>query len=299
MTLIGRSYEGVAAVRRTTDQLQEAADLPLLVATDQEGGQVQVLHGPGFTEMPSALDQGRLPAATLRRDATAWGKELDQAGVTTDLAPVLDVVPASLGTANQPIGRYHRQYGSTAAQVSSHGLAFAQGMQAAGVLPVVKHFPGLGAVGGNTDVTARVVDTVTGPTSPSLQPFRDAVEAGAPVVMVSSAVYDRIDPSRPAMFSRAVVTDLLREDLGFRGVALTDDIGQAAAARAYGSVARRAVDVVSAGGDVLLTVRSEDVPEIVSALLDHAADHVGFARRIDQSVLRVLELKQSAGLLTC
>ena len=133
--MIGRNYGGTAAVRRLTDRLQDAADLPLLVATDQEGGEVQVLQGPGFPEMPSALEQGSMPVAELQEQARSWGRALVKAGVDVDLAPVLDVVPASLGSANQPIGRYDRQFGSTAPAVASHGLAVVAGPRGGGGHP--------------------------------------------------------------------------------------------------------------------------------------------------------------------
>ena len=299
VTLIGRNYDGTSAVRTITDQLQDAAALPLLVATDQEGGQVQVLQGPGFPDMPSALEQGELPVADLEVQAKTWGRALAKAGVNVDLAPVLDVVPASLGHANQPIGRYDRQFGSTAPVVSSHGLAVVAGLEASHVTPVVKHFPGLGSVIGNTDVTAHVVDSSTSPHSSSLDPFRAAVDSGVPVVMVSSATYSKIDDDHIAMFSPAVVTGLLREDLGFTGVVITDDVGNAAAVRAAAPVSARAVRFLLAGGDLVLTVRAEDVPVMAAAVIARAKASESFAATVDAAATRVLTLKDEAGLLPC
>jgi beta-N-acetylhexosaminidase len=299
VTLIGRSYAGDGAVRALTDRLQAAADLPLFVGTDQEGGHVQVLHGPGFPEMPSAEEQGQLPVSRLERRSERWGDALASAGVNLNLAPVLDVVPAALGALNQPIGRYDRAYGSTPGGVTSHGLAFARGMSAAGVVPVVKHFPGLGAVRGNPDVRVNVVDATTTPTSGAAAPFRAAVAAGVPMVMVSSARYARLDPNELALFSEAIITGLLREELGFTGVVITDDVGAAAAVRAEAPVAERAIRFLEAGGDLILTVQAADVPTMAAALAERAERRPAFAALVDASVQRVLTAKDAAGLLTC
>ena len=152
----GRSTAGVSGVADVTGRLQQAAPsgVPLLVATDQEGGEVQVLSGPGFDAMPSGLEQGGESPAELRSDATRWGRQLAAAGVRVNLGPVLDTVPN--GVDNPPIGGYDREYGHDPATVSAHGRAFAAGMQAAGIAATGKHFPGLGRVTANTDTTAGV-----------------------------------------------------------------------------------------------------------------------------------------------
>ncbi len=299
VTMTGRNYSGVEAVRTTTDRLQAAASLPLFVATDQEGGQVQVLHGPGFPEMPSAKEQGRLPTGVLEQRAQRWGTALKKAGINLDLAPVLAVVPKSLGVENLPLGQYDRQYGSLASRVTTHGLAFGAGLEGSGVVPVVKHFPGLGSVRANTDDTAHVTDTTTGPNSDAIKPFAAAVRAGLPVIMISSATYTRIDATNPAMFSAPVITGLLREKLGFDGVVLSDDMGAAASAVAFGTAARRAIAFISAGGDVILTVNPADVPIMIRALVRRAKDEPAFAELVDASVLRVLVAKKAAAVLHC
>jgi beta-N-acetylhexosaminidase len=299
ITMIGRNDEGTDDVREITEAFQDVARLPLLVATDQEGGEVQVLQGPGFPVMPRATDQGRLPVSELQSRARNWGRALAKAGVNVNLAPVLDVVPASIGTANQPIGRYHRQLGSTAPVVAAHGLAVVAGLQSARIAPVVKHFPGLGSVTGSTDVTGRVVDSTTSARSAALDPFRAAVDAGVPAVMVSSATYARIDGQHIAMFSRAVVTDLLRDDLGFTGVVVSDDVGAARAVRAAAPVAARAVRFLLAGGDLVLTVRVTDLPAMAAAVIARARANPRFAATVDAAATRVLALKDQMGLLPC
>src|SRR5690242_16583704 len=148
--LAGRSKAGTAATKSVVDGLQVKADtvaghrVGLLVSTDQEGGQVQVLSGPGFSTIPSALTQGTWTTTQLRSASAGWAKELKSAGVNLNLAPVADVVPASLGTGNPPIGKFNREFGHTAAVVAPHSDAFLEGSLQSGVLATLKHFPGLG-----------------------------------------------------------------------------------------------------------------------------------------------------------
>jgi beta-N-acetylhexosaminidase len=295
--LDGTSYAGMAETRAVTDQVQRLApaDVGLFVSTDQEGGLVQRLQGPGFTRIVSGVEQGMIAPARLRGYAKGWGGELRRAGVNVNLAPVLDVVPAGFGP-NPPIGDLDREFGHTPAVVTSHGLAVARGMTAAGVDVTVKHFPGLGRVTGNTDTTSGVTDTVTTRDDPYLAPFRAAVRAGVPFVMMSTAIYSQIDPATPAAFSRRIVTGMLRSDLGFRGLIISDDLGGARQVAGY-SVGQRAVRFVAAGGDVVLTVDANQAGEMTAALLARAQRNPSFKRKVDAAALLVLQEKQERGLL--
>lgn len=301
--LTGRSTLGVGPTAQVTAGLQAlatpaaTAGVGLLVATDQEGGAVQVLQGPGFSGIPSALVQGGWAPATLRSTAAIWGQQLRAAGVNTDLAPVLDVVPsAAAAPGNPPIGFYDREYGYTPVAVASSGTAFAQGMADAGVVATGKHFPGLGRVTANTDTTAGVTDTVTTRFDPYLQPYGTATAAGLPMIMISTAYYSRIDPAHPAAFSSAVISGMVRGDLGFQGVVVSDDLGNAAQVAAW-SPGARAVQFIAAGGDLVLTVNPSTLPAMYDAVLAQAQANPGFLARVQQSALRVLRLKQAHGLL--
>ena len=295
--LDGTTTSGSAAIRSITARLQGYASKKagLFIATDQEGGLVQRLQGPGFATIPSAPQQGLTSTSALRAAARTWGTELKRAGVNVDLAPVLDTVPGG-GAGNPPIGDLDREYGHTPAAVQSHGLAYAQGMIDAGVAPTVKHFPGLGRVSGNTDVTAGVTDPVTSRTDAYLAPFRAAVRAQVPFVMMSTAIYSRIDPGTPAAFSRTIVTGMLRGDLGYRGLIISDDVGAAQQVSGL-SPGQRAVAFVQAGGDVVLTVVAGQAPAMTSALLARANSDPSFRNKVDAAVLLVLQAKQRAGLL--
>lgn len=294
-----------SSVAATSEHLQDSAvrvggtRVGVLVAADQEGGEVQQLTGEGFSTIPSGREQGALAPAELTRQAKGWGAELEQAGVNVNLAPTTDTVPAEIGRGNAPIGQYGREYGSTPAAVTRGATAFAKGMHAAGVMPTTKHFPGIGRITGNTDATASGITDSTATTSdPHLAPFAAAMRATPTLVMVGSARYPKIDADNQAPFSRAVVTDLLREQMGFDGVVVTDDVGVAKAV-ADVPVGQRATRFIAAGGDIVLTADATQTQTMTSAIVRRAASDEDFADQVQASVTRVLTLKEDMGLLRC
>jgi beta-N-acetylhexosaminidase len=241
--------------------------------------------------------QGSWSLSTLRGSATDWGTDLRAAGVNLDLAPVMDVVPQGSAASNAPIGALDREFGFDPVTNGEHGTAFIQGMAAAGVMTVAKHFPGLGRVAGNTDFTSNVVDNVTTANDPYLNSFRTAIGAGVPMVMVALATYTKIDPTELAVFSPTVMR-LLRNGLGFNGVIVSDDLGEAAAVQAI-PAGSRAIGFLSAGGDL---ITSQDLPpaeQMAAAVLAKASGNTAFRATVDAAAQRVLAAKQAAGLLPC
>ena len=301
---VEQSSGGVSAIRAIADAVQAlvapdtTANVRFFVAANQEGGIIQSLRGPGFSTIPTAVDQGALSPATLRDAAARWGRELVAAGVNLNFAPVLDVVPPGTDARNEPIGVLRREYGHDPDTVSTHAIAFLRGMQDAGVATTAKHFPGLGRVTGNTDVTAAVVDDATTTADALLAPFRDAVSAGVPFVMVALATYTKIDPQRLAVFSPLVVRNLLRESLGFDGAIMSDDLG-ATAAVANVPPADRAIEFLSAGGDVIISKTVAPALAMADAVVAKAQSDAAFRARVDDAALRVLRAKQASGLLRC
>jgi|GEM_PF-321425 len=297
--LTGRSSLGVTATRSVTQGLQARASsaatrgVPLFVSTDQEGGQVQVLSGPGFSAIPQALTQGGWATTTLQAAARQWGGQLASAGVNVNLAPVLDTVP--VGQVNPPIGSFNREYGHTPDVVSGHGVAVLRGMAQAGVATAVKHFPGLGRVNANTDTTAGVTDHVTTTTDAFLAPFQAAIAAGTPFVMMSSAYYQLIDPARPAVFSPTVIGSLLRGRLGFSGIVISDSLG--AAQLSPWTPGERAVNFLEAGGTMVLINNPSLIPAMVDAVSARAAGNSAFRAKVDAAALLVLRTKQARGLI--
>ena len=299
--IAGRTTAGSQATQKVISSFTSKVDpgtthaTPMLVATDQEGGEVQVLAGSGFSDIPSALDQSAQPRDQLVASARTWGKELADVGVNMNLAPVADLVDIARPASNEPIGRWGREYGHDAATVSSQAGAFAEGMQASKVIPTYKHFPGLGRVKDNTDTSAGVVDSTTTRSADTAVSviFGAAIAAGAPVIMVSSATYSLIDPSAPAVFSSTIVTDMLRREMGFSGVVITDDVSAAVQVQDV-SAGDRAVRAIRAGCDLVLASADPTVAaDMVKALIATARSDPAFAARVDESATRVLNLKKS------
>jgi beta-N-acetylhexosaminidase len=209
-----------------------------------------------------------------------------------DLAPVVDLVgSAAAASHNPPIGVFKREFGFDAATIISHANAFRSGMTSSGVLTVVKHFPGLGFVTANTDTSSGVTDTVTGTNGANIGIYRAVLAGGAECVMVSSAVYTRIDPRSPAVFSPKVVTNLLRNQLGFGGLIMTDDLSGATQVVAW-SPAQRAILAIEAGVDVVLVSRYPDVAmAMIDAVVKKARTDPAFAALVDAAARHVVELK--------
>ena len=247
--LLGSNTPSRQAARSLTARLQAiprpaALDAPLLVMVNQEGGLVRRLPGPP-ARRASAL--GQAPPASVRAAGTAAGRLLRSVGANVNLAPVADV--ARPGSA---LARDGRIFGSSPARVSRAVVAFAGGLGSAGVAATAKHFPGLGAARVSTDAApVRLAMSRATLTRVDLAPYRALIAHRIPMVMTSTAIYPALDPVRPAALSRAVTTDLLRRDMGFTGVTVTDALDTPALA-AVGGTGAVAVRAVAAGNDLLI-----------------------------------------------
>jgi len=300
--LLPKNADGTTSLAAATAAIQALApadthDVRFLIGANQEGGTIQQLSGPGFDVMPSALVQGTWTTSALRTQANAWGAQLHAAGVNLNLAPVMDTVPVGTASTNAPIGELDREFGSDPQSNGEHGVAFIDGMAEAGVASVIKHFPGLGRVVGNTDFTSNVVDSVTTSTDPYLQSYRDGIDAGVPYVMVAEATYTKIDPAHLAVFS-PVIMGLLRNGLGFSGVIVSDDLGVAAAVATI-PAGQRALDFLSAGGDLITSQSLAPAEEMASTVLATATSDSAFRATVDDAARRILAAKQVQGLLSC
>jgi beta-N-acetylhexosaminidase len=227
-----------------------AGSKPLLVAVDQEGGPVQRLHRP-FPEMPSArqFGAGGDPAA-VAASARQVALELRALGININLAPVLDVPRRS----DCPL--WERSYSNDPEQVARYGLAAVQGYLQGGVLPVVKHFPGLGATDLDSHLDLPTATPGADQREIDLLPFRRAVAAGVPGVMSAHVLVSEWD-AFPASLSRVAVSRILREQLGFTGLAFTDDLEMGAVTKQW-PVAEAAQLAVAAGQDILLICEHPD-----------------------------------------
>ena len=229
---------------------QSPVHLPLLLMTDQEGGQVRRISGGEPTQSELSIGESSDPAGEAGEAGTGAAQTLSSAGLNVNLAPVLDVyaVPGNFDD------QYGRSYSSDPNVVSNAGAAFITAQQKAGVAATAKHFPGLGTASTDED-TDNVPVTLDEPLSQLRAvdelPYQSAISVGVDLIMVSWAVYPAFDPNHPAGMSTAVVQQELRGRLGYTGVTITDAL-EAKALNAYGSPGERAVDSASAGMDLLL-----------------------------------------------
>lgn len=271
----------VAAMVADLHREWPAGDSPL-VAVDQEGGRVARLKRP-VLELPPMRRLGEIDDLDLtRRAARALGHQLHALGLGIDFAPVLDV---DTNPDNPIIG--DRSFGRTAEVVTRHGLAFADGLADAGIVACGKHFPGHG----DTDLDSHLalpciahdrarLDAV------ELAPFR-AARGRIPMIMTAHVVFEGLDPGVPATLSRRVIDGLLRHELGYDGVIVSDDLDMKAVADHWG-VAESAVRAIEAGCDALLVcVHAENVPLAYEALVHRAEVDAGFAARLAEAARRV------------
>lgn len=268
-------------LRALTRALRRTGGRPI-VAVDQEGGPVRrVPWAPPHSAAPEQAATG-----TVRSEAARAARALRSAGITVTFAPVGDV-PSVAGAALRD-----RAFSMDPVEVSKAMTASVLGWQRGGVAPTAKHFPGLGGARVNTD--ARFV-TITRTRAEleaiDLPPFRAAIRAGVPLVMVGHARYPALDRARIASQSSRVLVDLLRDRLGFRGVVVTDSM-EARASLATGDIASVSERAVRAGADlVLLTGRGSFAP-VYRHLLAVARRSEPFRARVRESAARVLELKR-------
>jgi beta-N-acetylhexosaminidase len=277
-----------AAIADQVARLQQAATAganpPLLVAIDQEGGEVKRLPAGPPQRSPSQLGAvGDAAASSAEGEATA--SFLTQFGVNTDLAPVLDVAgPGSFVSG--------RAFSDDPGVVAEVGVAFAEGLQKGGVAATAKHFPGLGLASVNTDFAASVVAAPRSDVRAGIEPFEAAVAAGVDLVMVSTATYTALDPDAPAALSERVVGRELRDRIGFDGVVITDDL-EAGSITATRTAEDAAVDAARAGTDILLFAKRAG-PGPIAAALARAARRGGLDRAsLEAAYGRIVALKDA------
>ena len=265
-----------AQLRTLTRQLRRGAKVTPIVCTDQEGGAIRnVRWAP-----PASAQAGQVPG----RDARAAARALRQLGINVTLAPVADV-PSVAGAA---MGG--REFSSDPDEASAAVKASVEGWRAGGVATTAKHFPGLGGATTNTDHGSASI--AGAPTRADLAPFRAAIAARVPLIMSSHARYPRLDADRIASQSPAILTELLREQLGYEGVVMTDSI-EAAAARATGSTEQIAIRSIRAGNDIVLTTGKGSWIRVYRALLAEARASRSFRERVQASAARVLALQNT------
>ncbi len=298
VTLFGRNvpkdpgtWRDLALLTRDLQRLRPSWAPPLVIAIDQEGGRVARIRASDFPEAGPALKLagGRDDAESLQKIATygsTMGEALRKLGVNVNFAPVADLDTEPTNTA---IG--DRCFASAVEPAVKRAGAFLGGMQAAGVLGCLKHFPGQGDAKVDTHAARAVIDLPEATLrARELLPFR-ALLPHVPMVMISHCIYPAL-ASEPASLSAKIMRDLLRRELGFGGVVVSDDMNMGAIAQDLGAWGEAIVEAVAQGADMVLVCRHlEKCRHAYDSLSTAAAKSASFARRLDEAAARVLALR--------
>lgn len=294
VTLFNRNIQSPQQVAQLTNELQRLAQatkrqIPLFIAVDQEGGWVTRLK-KGATILPGNMALGATDSTELaERAGEITAIELSAVGINLNFAPVVDV---NNNPNNPVIDR--RAFGESPEQVSRLGAAYIRGLQENGLLATAKHFPGHGDTTVDSHTALPTVkhdlDRIR---AIELKPFRATIEAGVSAIMTAHIVYSALDAERPATLSRLILTNLLREELGFDGLIITDDMEMKAIDDRY-PAGEAAVMAVEAGADIVLTLWTPTKQRAVYAALLAAVKRGRISKgRLDASVRRILKGKRA------
>ncbi len=269
-----------------TSIARASPDVPPIVSLDQEGGRVARIKD-AVVRIPTALKVAQLDDGAIERVGHALGSHLRALGFSMDYAPVLDV---HTNPTNPVIG--DRAFATEPARVARAGLAFARGLASAGVAPCGKHFPGHGDTHTDSHLELPRVDHDRARLDAvEIAPFRAAAR-DLPAMMSAHVVYSAID-TLPATLSKRIATDLLRGELGFRGVLISDDLEMRAVAATH-SAAECAVLAVEAGCDALLVCSDEGAQiAAVQGLVARAESSAAFRARCEEAHARVVALRRA------
>ena len=287
--LFSRNLVDPEQVARLTNALQaHAPDSPLLIAIDEEGGCVSRLP-QGFTTFPAAsrIAECRSPDVAYEV-AEVTAQELRAVGINMNLAPVLDV---NSNPANPIIG--DRAYGTQPERVCTYGMAVMQGLEDNGIIPCGKHFPGHGDTMTDSHHVLPVVDANrTRLDNIELEPFRQAIRRGLPALMTAHVRYPALDAEAPATLSRPILTDLLRNELGFQGVTLTDDM-EMRAILDHQPIGKASVRALQAGADMIVICHQQERQREAVTAIEQALEQGELSwERLTASVARIQALKE-------
>jgi beta-N-acetylhexosaminidase len=279
--LFGRNGGDAAHWRRLTRSIQAAARGRALIMVDQEGGDIRTVAHAG----PAAGQASQGGPDQVEAAAREAAGQLRDVGVNVNLAPVADVAERG----GVPSVMDGRAFAGGPEEVAAATRASIRGMRAEAIAATAKHFPGLGGSQVNTDDAPA---TVAGEIHTDLVPFEAAIAERVPLVMLSHAHYPALDADAIASQSPAIATGLLRDELGYEGVVVTDSM-EAQAVLAGSGVAEASVRSIRAGADLVLLTGSASWNEVFPALLDEARQDPEFRARVRASAARVLSLKRA------
>jgi len=293
--IMGKNVSTTPKLLQLINDIKKANDpnkIPLFISVDEEGGRVSRLP-VGIHKLPTSAKIGKLNDESVSYRAGSYlARVLNEFGYNMNFAPVLDV---NSNPRNPVIG--DRSFGSDPYQVAKLGISTMLGMMDNGIIPVVKHFPGHGdTVVDSHKVLPKVETTLESLRSVELVPFKKAIEQGVDVIMVAHILFPALDPDYPSSMSRAIMTGLLRNEMQFEGVIITDDLTMGAIANDH-TIPEAAIKSFNAGSDQLLVVRGyEDQLDTFNAFIKAIETGEITEERLNKSVKRILTLKEKYSL---
>lgn len=289
--LYKKNVENTNQLLSLIDNLKYSNDsnkIPLFISVDEEGGSVS--RNPNeINKFPTARSIGKLEDNNLAFESgRLLGQIVRNFGYNMNFAPVLDIDSNPL---NPVIG--DRSFGDTAEVVSNMGYEVLSGIKAEGVIPVIKHFPGHGDTSVDSHIGLPVVEhDLERIRNFEIVPFKHAIDKGADVVMVAHILMSEIDSEYPSSMSRIIITDILREELGFSGVVITDDMTMGAIEKNY-NMGDGAIQSIKAGADIILVGHDYEKALIVFRAIKQEVESGNISlERVDESVYRILKLKE-------
>lgn len=293
----GRNITSPEQVKALVDLLQQASLTPLFIGVDQEGGSVRRLkEEQGFPPFVSAEELGRGPVEGSGEEGKRVGTVLQHVGINTNFAPCLDV---NIEPESPAIGALGRAFSADPDVVAAHGLAYARGLFSQGVLPAYKHFPGHGSA--TDDTHLGLADVTKSWKQDELRPYTIVLPDSPPaMVMIGHIVHKGLSGNLPASLSPYVITNMLRKELGWDGVVITDDLQMQAVEGRYSTKEAIRLSVL-AGADILLLGNNlrhdeKEAHKVHALLLELVAEGKISRDRIKDSYKRIMRLKREAGI---
>lgn len=283
-----KSFKELYKLNTNLKKLNTDNPLPLFISVDEEGGTVSRLPKEA-AKIPDAAYLGNLDDIILTKESgVIIGQQLYAAGINLNLAPVLDIMS---NEENKLLAK--RSYGKDAGKVTRHGIAFINGLTSQGVISVAKHYPGHGHTDSDSHETLPTIninyDILK---NRELIPFQTAINEGIDALMISHLLFPKID-DKPATKSQVFIKNILRDDLGFNGIALTDDIEMKGFLENNQSIEEAVIESFNAGIDIFIIAHTPDIQnKVLKALLHAAQDGTITQERLNESLKRIIKVKQ-------
>lgn len=289
--LFGKNVDSSNQLLSLINSLKEANSknrIPLFISVDEEGGRVSRMPKE-IKKLPTSKRIGQMNNKELSyKIGTILAEELNMFGFNMDFAPVLDI---NSNPKNPVIG--DRAYGAELEIVRDLGIETMKGIQSGGIISVIKHFPGHGDTSVDSHIGLPTIEhDIERLNSLELVPFKDAIKNGADTIMVAHILLSKIDPDYPSSLSKTIITDILREQLGFNGVVISDDMTMGAIVENY-EIGNAAIKAINAGSDIVLVAHGLDNSlAVINSIKEAVANGIISEERLNESVYRILSLKQ-------